>query len=392
MLDQDADKALHRAEDRPVQHDRRVALAILADIAGAEPFRHLKIELQGAALPVAPEGVAQHEFELWAVEGALAGVEGIGQPGALDCVAQTFFGAVPDRVAADPRWRPVGEFDRDVREAEVAIDREQQMTEGDCLPSHLILGAEDMRIILGEAAHPHDAVQCARGLVAVAAAEFGEPQWQFAVAPQTVAEDQHMSRAVHRLDREHPFVTAFGDEHVLAEILPMARGLPQTAVEQERPAHLLVSGRIEPAAHVVLDDAVELPPLGVPENAADRLLLEVEQVELAAEAAVVAPLGLLEPEEILVELLLVRPGGAVDPLQLGILRVAAPIGAGDVHQLKGLAQPPGRRQMRPDAQIDEIPLAIEADLLLGRDLADIFGLVALAEAVEKGDRLVALPP
>src|SRR5207237_5436720 len=47
--------------------------------------------------------------------------------------------------------------------------------------------------------------------------------------------------------------------------------------------------------------------------------------------------------------------------------------------------------MRPDAQVEEIPLAIEADLLLGRDLADIFGLVALADAVEEGDRLVAVP-
>jgi len=94
-------------------------------------------------------------------------------------------------------------------------------------------------------------------------------------------------------------------------------------------------------------------------------------------------LGFLEPEEILVEFLLARPGGAIDPLQLGVARVAAPIGAGHVHQLEGLAEPAGRRQMRADAEIDEIALTIEADLLRGRDVADIFGLVALAEAVEE---------
>src|SRR6266566_5614555 len=120
----------------------------------------------------------------------------------------------------------------------------------------------------------------------------------------------------------------------------------------------------------------------MPEDAAHRLFLHVEQVELAAQATVVAAFGLLELEEILVELLLARPRGAVDPLQLRIVRVAAPIGAGDAHQLEGLAEPAGRRQMRPRAQIDETALAIDADLLRGRDLADVFGLVALADAGE----------
>ena len=117
----------------------------------------------------------------------------------------------------------------------------------------------------------------------------------------------------------------------------------------------------------------------------------MKQVELAAEPAMVAAFGLFEPEEILVELLLVGPGGAVDALQLRVARVAAPIGAGHVHQLERLAEMAGRGQMRTDAQIDETALAIEADLLARRDLADIFGLVALADAGEEGDRGVAVP-
>jgi hypothetical protein len=129
----------------------------------------------------------------------------------------------------------------------------------------------------------------------------------------------------------------------------------------------------------------------VPEDAADRLLAEVEQLELAADPAMVAPLGLLETEQVLVELFLARPGGAVDALELRVLRVAAPIGAGDAHQLERLAEMPGRGQMRPDAKIDEIPLPIEADRLVGRDFLDPFRLVALADPGEEGDRLVALP-
>ena len=131
MLDQDADKALHRAEDRAVQHDRGVAAAVLADIGGAEPPRHLEIELQGAALPVAAERVAQDEFELRPVERALAGVERIGEPGRLDRSVQILLGAVPNRVAADAVRRPVGEFDRHVVKAEIAVDRQQQPAKRD---------------------------------------------------------------------------------------------------------------------------------------------------------------------------------------------------------------------------------------------------------------------
>ena len=129
----------------------------------------------------------------------------------------------------------------------------------------------------------------------------------------------------------------------------------------------------------------------MPEDAADRLLTQVEEVELAAEAAMVAALGFFELKEILVEVLLARKGSAVDALQLGISRVAAPIRAGNIHQLEGLAEIARRRQVRADAEIDEIALPIEADLLARRDLADIFGLVALADAVEERDRGVAVP-
>src|SRR5580693_3619723 len=47
--------------------------------------------------------------------------------------------------------------------------------------------------------------------------------------------------------------------------------------------------------------------------------------------------------------------------------------------------------MRTDAEINEIALPVEADLLTFRDFADIFGLVALADTVEEGDSRVAVP-
>src|ERR1700730_12148947 len=105
----------------------------------------------------------------------------------------------------------------------------------------------------------------------------------------------------------------------------------------------------------------------------------------------VATLGFFEPEEVLVEILLVGPGGAVDALQLGVPGIAAPIGARYTHQLESLAEIAGRGQMRPGAQIDKPALPIQADLLAGRNFADIFGLIAFADIAKKSDRRIAVP-
>src|ERR1700730_2587972 len=105
----------------------------------------------------------------------------------------------------------------------------------------------------------------------------------------------------------------------------------------------------------------------------------------------VATLGFFEPEEVLVEILLVGPGGAVDALQLGVPGIAAPIGARYTHQLESLAEIAGRRQMRPGTQIDKPALPIQADLLAGRNFAHIFRLIAFADLAKKGDRRATLP-
>ena len=159
-------------------------------------------------------------------------------------------------------------------------------------------GAEDVRVVLGEAAHAHQPVQRARRLVAVHDAELGDPVGQLAIGPQPVLEDLHVARAVHRLDGELALVLGHGGEHVLAEGLPVARGLPQRLVEDLRPVHLAIADRVLPPAHVVDEALEQLPALGVPEHDARPLLLEVEEVHLAPELAVVALLGFLDLLEV----------------------------------------------------------------------------------------------
>src|SRR5229473_1385857 len=103
----------------------------------------------------------------------------------------------------------------------------------------------------------------------------------------------------------------------------MAGGFPQRLVENLRRVDFAVIAR-EPAAHIgdqLLEDG---PALRVPEHHAGAFFLEVEQIEFAAELAMVALLGLLDLLEVSIEIFLLRKRRAVDARQHWIVAVAAP--------------------------------------------------------------------
>ena len=333
-----------------------------ATYSASQALRQHEIDLQRAALPLPPDRIAQHEFQLGAVERALAGIEHVVDAGDRTRLLERALRAIPRLVAARTHSRAIAEPDVKPGKTEIRVDRAEQVDEADCLVGDLRLGAEDMRVVLREGPHPHDAVQRARRLIAVAGAELGHAQRQLAVAAQAVAEDQHMAGAVHRLQRER-LVLALdgGDEHVLAEFLPVARRLPQRTVDQLGRLHFLVAGGVEAAAHVVLRRAIQAPALGMPEHAADRLLLEVEQIHVAADLAVVAPLGFGELMQMGIQLLLVAPRGAVDAAEHGVAMVAAPIGPGDLHQLERRADVAHGAHVRAAAEVDPVALPVERD-------------------------------
>ena len=133
--------------------------AVIADVARIEALGQNEIGLQGAALPFAADRVAQHEIELRAIEGAVAGVHFILDAGLFGGRAQGFLGAIPHRIGAGADLGPVGEADEHILEAEIAINAERQLTESRALGVDLVDGAENMGVVLGEAAHPHQPMQ-----------------------------------------------------------------------------------------------------------------------------------------------------------------------------------------------------------------------------------------
>jgi len=86
------------------------------------------------------------------------------------------------------------------------------------------------------------------------------------------------------------------------------------------------------------------------------------------------------------------PGSAVDALQHGVVRIAAPVGARHLHQLEALAELAGSGQVRAAADIEPVALAVDRDLLAFRDdVVDDLDLVVLADLAEDALGLFPVP-
>ena len=64
VLDQHGDEPLETAENGPVDDDRPMLGVVGPDIFQVEPLRHLVVELDRGALPLAADGVGDVEIDL----------------------------------------------------------------------------------------------------------------------------------------------------------------------------------------------------------------------------------------------------------------------------------------------------------------------------------------
>src|SRR5215210_5940006 len=93
---------------------------------------------------------------------------------------------------------------------------------------------------------------------------------------------------------------------------------------------VIASGAV-PLTPVVFHQHPDKSTLGMEEGQPrPNLGPDAEEVELDAEAAVVAPLLFLAPPQVTLEGLLARPNRAVDALKHLVLLAAAPVCPGDV--------------------------------------------------------------
>ena len=119
-------------------------------------------------------------------------------------------------------------------------------------------------------------------------------------------------------------------------------------------------------------------------QAGAHLVVKEEDLQLLAQLAVIALLGLFQLQQVVLELLGVLPGRAVDALQHLVVLVAAPVGARHRHQLDGIRLELLRiGHVRPAAQVHEDIVLIDRDLRLLLERVAVLVEAALLEPVDQ---------
>src|SRR5579885_28716 len=317
LLDEDAEEALNRAEQRAVNHHGAVRLVVLADVLKLEALRQVEVPLHGAELPQATDGVLDLEVNLRPVERGLALDALVIDAALVESLGQRRLGVRPALFRAEPLLRGVAAFDRkleaDFVEAEGSEHVNDKINAVADLLANLLRRAEQVRVVNGEAAHAHQPVERARKLRAIDRAHLGVALRQVAVRALLRAVDADVERAVHRLDAELHVFELHRREHRVAVRLVVAARDPEVALGDVRRVNKSVAALVQLLVEVVLHRLADDRALRVPEDEASAvLLLNREEVEFFAQATVVAPLGLLALLDPGVEFFLRGEGGSVD--------------------------------------------------------------------------------
>ena len=110
--------------------------------------------------------------------------------------------------------------------------------------------------------------------------------------------------------------------------------------------------------------------------------------QLLAQAPMISLFGFFQSVQVLIQILVIGPGRAINALQHLVVTVAAPVGASELGQPE-MPQFAGIRHMRTATQVHEFALAVERDVITVGDGFDDLGLVLLAVLPEV---LHGLPP
>ena len=167
-----------------------------------------------------PDRVGHVQVDLRAVERAVALVDLVHEPALVERLLQRRLRAVPHLLGADPLLGAGGELQPRL-EPEPLVDREAELEGADDLFLDLLLGAEDVGVVLRDVADPEQAVQRAGRLVAVHEALLGVADRQVAVGAALAVVELRVRRAVHGLQA---LLVALDvrEVHVLAVHVPVA--------------------------------------------------------------------------------------------------------------------------------------------------------------------------
>ncbi len=158
MLQQDPDEPLVGPHQRPVDHHRPMLGVVGAGVDQAKALRHVEVHLDGTELPGAAERIGHVHVDLGTVERAVALVEVVLQPLVLQPLTSAASLLSHSSSDADPLLGPRRKLQSDI-EPEDPVSGHGEVHARPDLLLELVLGTEDVGVVLSEMPDPEQAVE-----------------------------------------------------------------------------------------------------------------------------------------------------------------------------------------------------------------------------------------
>ncbi len=143
---------------------------------------------------------------------------------------------------------------------------------------HLVLGHENVSIVLGEATYTEEAMEGAFQFVAVYQAEFADAHGEISVRTLLGLVVQDSAGAVHRFDCIVFFID-LGEVHIFFVVIPMAGLEPQFLGQNHRGHDFYIAEFFEEFSFVFHQLVAQVHALRVEEREARTFFMEGEEIQ-----------------------------------------------------------------------------------------------------------------
>src|SRR5213592_426491 len=155
------------------------------------------------------------QVDLRPVERAFAGADHVLDLMALERLFESVLGSVPLLIRPQTLLRARRELGASL-ESEEVVEEARVLDHAVDLVLDLVLGDEDVRVVLRDVLDAQEAVQRAAALVAIQSRRLGITERQLAVTPPPLPKEEHVPGTVHWLQRERLLaLMGLHEEHVL---------------------------------------------------------------------------------------------------------------------------------------------------------------------------------
>mmetsp|Transcript_3792 Transcript_3792/g.4275 ORF Transcript_3792/g.4275 Transcript_3792/m.4275 type:complete len:638 (+) Transcript_3792:646-2559(+) len=379
VFSEDGNHTLHATHDSAVD-DHRTLSACLCGVIEVEADWQLEVELHSSTLEFAAEGVKDRDVNLGTIEGAISWVELPLLAGLVEGILQGSLSLIPDLQLSQVPLRSRGEGHL-VLQSKYSVDLIHKLQEPQHLTLYLLCTAEDVSVVLLEAANTSEAVEGPTSLISVKDSKVREPHGQLSEGTGAHTKQNAVTGTVHGLETKLRVIDLEA-EHVLLVVGRVPGGMPEVKVVNIGSDHLSVL--ILP---VLLSDeskkvVVEACSVGEEEAATRGQVVEEEEFVVQAHNAMVSLLCLLNTLLILSHQLLIREGDTVHALKRFLLYISTPVSSGarvDCHS-RDVAR---GRDVRSTAEINQGSVTVQGQDGLGWELVDKLDLeLVFQEALE----------